>query len=178
MRILNSILLLTALVGAGFAQQKKAPASPPEEASVTINGHAITIKYSAPSVRGRTIWGSDGILAKDPTAPVWRAGANNATAFHTDADLTIEGLNVPKGDYTLYILPNPGKFELIINKQTGQWGTEYKKEQDLGRVAMKTTKTPGLVEQLKYTLKNDGGNKGTLTMEWEHVSASVPFTVK
>jgi len=111
MRILTYTFLLTALAGAGLAQQK-GPASPPREASVTINGHAITIKYSAPSVRGRTIWGPDGILAKDPTAPVWRAGANSATAFHTDADLEIEGLSVPKGDYTLYILPTPGKFEL------------------------------------------------------------------
>jgi len=172
------MFLFAALVGSGMAQQKRGPASPAAEASVTIDGHTVSIKYSAPSVRGRTIWGENGILAKDPTAPVWRAGANNATALHADADLTIGGLNVPKGDYTLYILPTPGKFELIVNKQTGQWGTEYDKSQDLGRVPMKTGKTPALVEQLEYTLKNDGGNKGTLLLEWENVAASVPFTVK
>ncbi|HXS97524.1 MAG TPA: DUF2911 domain-containing protein [Candidatus Limnocylindrales bacterium] len=177
MRISNSILLLAVLATAAFAQGGKAPASPAETASVTVNGKQISIKYSAPSVRGRTIWGPDGILAKDPTAPVWRAGANNATALHTDADLTIGNLSVPKGDYTLYIQPTPGAFELIVNKQTGQWGTTYEKSQDLGRVPMKTGKTSAPVEQLKYTLTANG-NRGTLTMEWENVSASVPFTVK
>lgn len=177
MRIWNSTLLLAVLATAAFAQGGKAPASPPETATVTVEGKTISIKYSAPSVRNRKIWGSGGILAKDGTAPVWRAGANSATALHTDADLTLGTLNVPKGDYTLYILPTPGAFELIVNKQTGQWGTSYDQGQDLGRVPMKTGKTPALVEQLKYTLTANG-KRGTLTMEWENVSASVPFTVK
>jgi len=80
-----------------FAQpQGQKPLSPPAETSVTIGGKAITIKYSAPSMRGRKIFGE--LL---PYGKVWRAGANAATALHTDADLDLGGLQAPKGDYTL-----------------------------------------------------------------------------
>ena len=68
---------------------------------------------------------------------MWRAGANEATALHTDADLQIGSLNIPKGDYSLFVnLANPDSWELIVNKQTGQSGLEYDPKQDLGRVKM------------------------------------------
>src|SRR6516165_8878347 len=76
--------------------------SPSAQASVTVGGKTISVQYSAPSVRGRKIFGDGGLLSHDPTYPFWRAGANSATAFHTDASLDIGGLSVPKGDYTLY----------------------------------------------------------------------------
>jgi hypothetical protein len=76
------------------------------------------------------------MVSKDKTYPVWRAGANAATSIHTDADLVIKGLAVPKGDYTIYVLVNTDPWQLIINKQTGQWGLTYNKDQDLGRVPM------------------------------------------
>ena len=72
--------------------------SPPAETSVTVAGKAIRIKYSAPSMRGRKIFGG-----LEPFGHVWRAGANDATALHTDANLDIGGLSVPKGDYTLFV---------------------------------------------------------------------------
>ena len=155
------------------------PLSPPAEASVTIAGKTIGIKYSAPSVRKRQIFGDGGLLSKDPTYPAWRAGANAATAFHTDADLVIGGLAVPRGDYTLYVwVKDPGAWELIINKQTGQWGMTYNASQDLGRVKMTMSKPPAPIETLRYTLSDEGGNKGMLRLEWENHVASVPFTVK
>src|ERR1700744_2103783 len=76
--------------------------SPPETAAITVGGKNITIHYGAPSVRGRKIFEPGGLLSGDPTYPAWRAGANSATAFHTDTNLDIGGLSVPKGDYTLY----------------------------------------------------------------------------
>jgi len=91
----------------------KAPASPPETATATIGGHTITIKYSSPGVKGREghIFGADGLISHDPHYPVWRAGANSATALHTDADLTIGNLAVPKGDYTLFVdISNPDQW--------------------------------------------------------------------
>src|SRR5437764_12773118 len=119
-------LLVCAVLGTVvFAQEKKAPASPPAQTSVTIGGKTLTVKYSAPSLKGRKMFGADGRIAKDPTYPVWRAGANSATAFHTDADLVINGLNVPAGDYTLFVLVNVNPWQLIVNKQTGQWGLAY-----------------------------------------------------
>ena len=153
--------------------------SPPASASVSVSGKAIGIRYSAPSVRGRKIFGDGGLLSRDPTYPVWRAGANSATAFHTDADLDIGGLAVPKGNYSLYVsVQDPANWQLIVNKQTGQWGLSYNPSQDLGRVKMTMTRPPALVETLKYTLTDQGANKVELKMAWEQHVATVPITVK
>jgi hypothetical protein len=155
--------------------------SPPATESKSIGGKTITITYNSPRVNGREgkLFGKDGRISQDRTYPVWRAGANSATKFHTDSDLDVGGLAVPKGDYTLFVdLSNPAAWQLIINKQTGQWGLTYDKAQDLGRVRMTMAKPAGTVENLKYTITDSGGNKGKLTLEWENVSASVPITVK
>jgi hypothetical protein len=153
--------------------------SPPAQATATIAGKKLTINYSAPSVRGRKIFVAGGVVSHDPTYPVWRAGANEATAFHTDADLDVGGLRVPKGDYTLWVLvKDPEAWELIINKETGQWGMSYAAVQDLGRVKMTMSKPPAPIEKLKYTLSDLGGNKAKLQLEWENHIASVPITVK
>ena len=163
-------------VGVVCAQQ-----SPPAQASVTISGKTLTIKYSAPTVRGREghLFGPGGKISQDANYPVWRAGANAATAFHTDAGLDVAGLRVPAGNYTLYILvEDPNAWQLIINKQTGQGGLTYDKTQDLGRVTMTMSKPPALVEKLQYTLSDEGGNKGKLQVAWENHVASVPIAVK
>jgi hypothetical protein len=169
---LTSLFLLASF---GFAQQ---PLSPSKSTSVTINGKAIKIDYSAPSMRGRKIFGEGGVITKDSTYPVWRAGANAATALHTEGDLTIGNLAVPQGNYSLYVDTGANPWQLIINKQTGQDGTEYDKAQDLGRVPLSVTKPPAPIETYKITLSNAGGNKGKLQLEWENVVASVDFTVK
>jgi len=149
--------------------------------SATIGGKKITITYSSPAVNGRVgkLFGKDGRISQDQNYPVWRAGANEATAFHTDADLDLGGLSVPKGDYTLFInLANPASWELIVNKQTGQSGLDYDAKQDLGHVKMTMTKPAAMVEQMKFTLSSAGGSKGKLALAWENVDASVNFTVK
>lgn len=173
----NRIYLLAAALLAGVVSAF-AQASPPAQTAVTINGKRISINYSAPSVRGRKIFGPGGLVSRDPTYPVWRAGANEATAFHTDADLTIGSLRVPKGDYTLWVQPDPNRWFLILNKQTGQWGLEYHKDRDLGRVPMMTAKPPKPVETLKITLSQASGNQGKLQIAWDNYDASVPFTVQ
>ena len=105
-------------------------------------------------------------------------GANEATSLTTEADLDINGLKVPAGSYTLYVFPEANQWQLVVNKQTGQWGTVYNKGQDLGRVKMTMSKTTAPVETYKMTLSGEGGNKGKLTLEWENIVASVPFTVQ
>jgi hypothetical protein len=153
--------------------------SPPETASGKIGGATLVIKYAAPSVRGREIFGEGGLVMRDPTAPIWRAGANDATSFHTDANLDIAGLAVPKGDYTLFVnVKDPNAWELIINKQTGQWGLTYDPSRDLGRVKMEMSKPPAPIEMLKYTITSAGGNKGTIELAWEKHAASVAVTAK
>lgn len=173
--------LFATLTGALLAAAAIAPAqqSPPQTATGAIGGKTITIKYHAPSVRGRKIFGEGGLVMKDPTAPVWRAGANNATALTTEGDLSIGSVAVPKGNYTLYVdVKDPDAWVLIINKQTGQWGTKYDAGQDLGRVKMQMSKPPALIETLKYTITDAGGGKGKIQLEWENHIASVPVTAK
>jgi hypothetical protein len=181
-RSLACVLTATFLAGFALAQPPKRrqgnTQSPQKEATATIGGKTITVYYSAPSMRGRKIFGPEGIVAKDRTAPVWRAGADDATLLRTDADLVIGNLTVPKGDHTLFLLPEEGKWQLIVNKQTGQWGLSYNQAQDLGRVPMKTTKAPSPIETFYIKLTPAGGNRGTLEMGWENVVATVDFTVK
>ena len=177
---MNMKSLLTFAAAAGLLASGSASAqSPKATESATIGGKTVAIVYCAPAVRGRKIFGDGALISHDPNFPVWRAGANSATAFHTDADLDLAGLTVPKGDYTLYVnLKDPDNWELIVSKQTGQWGLTYEPAQDLGRVKMQMTKPATPVENLKYTLSGQGGNKGTLQLAWESHVASVPFTVK
>jgi hypothetical protein len=153
--------------------------SPPEQAAITVAGKTIRIDYSSPSVRGRKIFGDGGLLSQDPTYPAWRAGANSATAFHTEANLDIGGLAVPKGDYTLYCwVKDPNNWELIVNKETGQSGLDYNASRDLGRVKMTMSKPAASVERLKYALTAQGPSKFMLQLAWENHIAAVPVTVK
>ena len=147
--------------------------SPPAETSVTIAGKVIRINYSAPSMRGRKIFGG-----LEPFGRVWRAGANSATALHTDANLDIGGLAVPKGDYTLFVYLDPKQWQLVVSKATGEWGLDYDQRRDLGRVKMDMSKPPKPIETYKMTLSSVGANKGKLQLAWENTIAEVPITVK
>ena len=157
----------------GWAAKAPAQVSPPATATVSITGKKLTISYSAPSMRGRKIMG-----ALVPYGRWWRTGADSATTFQTEADLDVGGLKVPKGAYTIYTLPGAKEWLLIINKQVGQFGTEYDPKQDLGRVKMTLAQTLGPVERFKIELLPTGGNKGLLRMTWERTDVSVPITVR
>ncbi|MGB8260320.1 MAG: DUF2911 domain-containing protein [Terracidiphilus sp.] len=179
---MKRLLACTALlaVAATLTAQPAPPKSPAATASATIGGKAIAISYSAPSVKGREghIFAKDGLIGHDPTYPVWRAGANTATKLHTEADIKLGDLIVPKGDYTLWVdISDPDHWVLIVNKQVGQWGTSYDSKQDLGRLKMTMTKPLAMVETLKYTLDSLGGTTGKLTLEWENHSAAVLLAV-
>jgi hypothetical protein len=175
------VILATALIAATplLAQNApRKPASPPANATATIGGKSVSIAYSSPGVKGREgkIFSKDGLISKDPHYPVWRAGANTATTLKTDGDLTIGDLRVPAGTYTLFVdISDPDNWSLIVNKQNGEWGLAYDGSQDLGKTKMKMSKPPAMVENLVYTLTDNGGGKGTLTLAWEDHSASVPI---
>jgi hypothetical protein len=158
-----------------------APASPAATETAVIAGKSVSITYNSPSVKGRAghLFGKDGKIGQDPTYPVWRAGANSATKLHTDADLEIGGLSVPKGDYTLWVdVSDAAHWVLVINKQVGQWGTIYDKAKDLGRVPMTMEAPPALVEHLKYTIASAGAGKAKLTLAWENLCGSVAISAK
>ncbi len=158
--------------------RKPRPRAPRPPASATIGGKTVTITYSSPRVKGRAghLFAKDGQIGHDPTYPVWRAGANSATSLKTSGPIHIGDLAVPAGSYTLYVdISDPANWTLVVNKQTGQWGTKYDKSMDLGRVAMTMSAASSLVEDLVYTLTDSGGGNGTLTLAWEnHIAHRSP----
>ena len=169
--VVAAILVVAPLALTINAQQP--PLSPPGTASVKIGTATITIDYGRPSIRARKIMG--GLVPYDK---VWRTGANAATTLKTDAALDLGGAVVPAGTYTIYSWPGEKAWKLIINKQTGQWGTAYDQAQDLARVDLKVGATSAPVEQFTITLAGTGPSAGLLTMEWENTKLTAPFTVK
>jgi hypothetical protein len=165
-------IALGILVCAGIAPAQKSPAA---TATATIGGKTVTIKYAAPSVRDRKIFGDGGLISHDANYPIWRAGANSATALHTETALNLGGLTVPAGDYTIFVdVKDPDQWTLIVSKKTGEWGLSYPgASEDLGRVPMKMSKPASLVEVLKYDLSG-----GKLTLSWENHVASVDLKAK
>jgi len=163
-----------AFVSVNAAQQdKSARPSPPGTAEVTLKGKKITIEYGRPSMKGRKIMG--GVV---PYGKVWRTGANEATTLTTEADLNIGGTDVPAGKYTLYTLPSEGEWKLIINKQTGQWGTVYEQGKDLARVDLKKSSLNQPVEQLTISFKKTNDSTADLVVQWETTELSVPVKAK
>jgi hypothetical protein len=167
------VLSLTALTA--FAQHDgaaKKPLSPAAKAEAKVAGKYIQIDYSAPSKRDRKIMGE-----LVPYGQVWRTGANSATTLTTDASMTIGKLKVPAGKYTLYTIPDAKGWTLIVNKQTGQWGTSYDEKQDLGRVPMTVKSVATSLETFNIAIKPTGGKKANLVLAWENVEATAPLAV-
>ena len=163
----TSTILVFAFAALADHDTPKKPLSPPMEAKYSAGGKTVTINYSAPSKRGRPVMG-----ALVPWGQVWRTGANAATTLTTSTDLMIGSLHVPAGKYTLFTIPGEKEWTLIVNKQTGQWGTAYDPKQDLGRVKMVVSPVKDPVEQ--FVIGVDGK---ALTLTWENTRASVPVMV-
>jgi hypothetical protein len=161
-------MLLLAQTGNRKVTQNKL--SPPAETSMKLGGSAVTIEYNAPSARGRKVEG--GLV---PYGKVWRLGADSATTLTTGADIMIGDLRVPKGVHTLYVMAAEDGWKLIVNKQTGQWGTQYDQAQDLGRVDLKTTKLSQPAEKLSISLEPGGSYAGTLAIQWGSTKAVAPI---
>ena len=134
-------------------------------------GGIVLVDYGRPQVRERTVWGG----ALVPFDSVWRTGANDATHLFTTRTLTFGALTVPPGMYTLWVLHTKSGTSLIVNRQTGQWGTVYDPAQDVGRVAMQVTPTPSHVEEFTVTVRALGGNRGALELAWGPSVASAQF---
>ena len=146
--------------------------SPGATVSESAGGASLEVVYSRPAMRGREIWG--GLV---PYGEVWRTGANAATQFSTDRDLVIGDAEVPAGDYTLWSIYTAESATLIINSQTGQWGTQYDDAQDFVRVQMNAE---GLEEPVaRFTISieptEDGG---VLQLDWDRARFTVPIRVR
>jgi hypothetical protein len=160
-------LLVITLFMTTFINAQDKPASPATIATGKINGATISINYSSPSVKGRVIWGE-----LVPFDKVWRAGANDATTFETDKDLTIEGSKLPAGKYSFFVIPTNKECIIIFNKEAKQWGAyKYDEKQDQLRVTVKQQLSDTNTESLTYTI-----NKNSVVLSWE--KWNIPFSVK
>jgi len=166
------IVAIAATLPTTFAQMHdshgKPLLSPPAKAAVQLDGKQVTITYNSPSMRGRKIFG--GLVPYDK---VWRTGANPATTLKTDVDLKIGIVDIPAGTYTLYTLPSEGTWKLIINKQTGQWGTVYNQDKDLARVDMQKARLSNPQEMMSISFEETHGNMTTLHIRWDKTDVSV-----
>jgi hypothetical protein len=148
-------------------------ASPNQTTRATIAGHSITIAYGSPRRRGRVILGD--VVRYDR---VWRTGANEATTLNTDHDLVIGGALVPAGAYSLWTLPTrEGASQLILNRQHGQWGTDYDPRQDLVRIPLHVTTTNEPQEEFRISVENSG-TITELRLSWDRFVWSVPLALR
>jgi DUF2911 family protein len=159
-----------AVVHAGQARR----ASPHESTSGTIEGSDITITYGRPSMRGREIFGR-----LVPYGRVWCPGADEATTLDSARDLMLDGLLVPAGPHTIWVLPTKDKWTLIVSKEPSGFHTNYNPSADLGHIDLRKRALDAPVEQLTFAVaKNPEGRGGLVTMSWETTEVSVPFTVQ
>jgi hypothetical protein len=147
--------------------------SPPATAKGKIKDATITIDYSSPSVKGRPIWG-----ALVPYNKIWRAGANEATIFTTDKDITVEGKKLPAGKYSLFMTPGEKEWTVIFNSQTGQWGIKNSGDANLDpaknvlEVKVKPKEEKAVQEKLVYTVEDKLMDKG-FSLAWDKVKVFV-----
>jgi len=168
----------------GGPDKSKRPSPPASAECKFADGKSIKIDYSSPRLNDpkthqpRKIFGTAEEKAVVPYGAVWRTGANEATTFVPDTNVTVGGKEVPAGSYTIFTVPKADAWTLIISKKTGEWGTPYPGEKDdLVRVPMSAGKTPSLVEN--FTVGFDqSGSKCSLRLEWENTRASVEIVEK
>ena len=147
--------------------------SPRDTVRAEVAGAAVWIDYGRPAKRGRVLFGST--IA--PWGEVWRTGANAATQFRTDRALEMGGVVVQPGTYTLWTIPSPTGWKLLINGETGQWGTDHHAARDLFQLDMRATVLAQPVERFTIAVTSEGQG-GVLRLQWDTTEASIPFTVR
>lgn len=164
-------LLIAGFISNGFAQDDKSKRpSPPRTASGSVGDLKIVVDYGAPSVKGRTVFGGLEAYGK-----VWRTGANEATTFSVNQDVTIEGNPLPAGKYALFTIPEKGDWTLIFNKKADQWGAyDYDKADDALRIKVKPKKLDQLQEQLAFEVDK----QGNVQFKWEYQSFEFSVSAK
>ena len=177
-RSLITLFLSVFAVSLALAQDKPR-VSPHETVTADIDGNTVTIVYGRPYTKdpktgaARKIWGE-----LVPFGKVWRTGADEATLLTTKQPLDIGGTTVPAGSYSLYTLPEASGAKLIVNKQTGQWGTKYDEKQDLARIEMKKESVDKAVDQFTIAIDKNPAGGGTLKLTWENTQYSVALKAK
>lgn len=162
-----TILLLS--LGSCAQGDKSQRPSPPALVKQKVGSTEISIDYSQPSVKGRTI----GVDLEPKDGEVWRTGANEATVFEVDNDVKVEGKALAKGKYGLFTIMNGDDWTIIFNKTWKQWGAfKYNEADDALRVNVKAGKADPFAEKMTFTISADG----KVTLVWG--DKKVEFTVR
>jgi len=146
------------------------PLSPRDSLEFDVGTSSGMISYGRPSKRGRVIFG-----ALVPWGEVWRTGANQATEIQFVDSVEIHGVAIPPGTYSLWTIPDPKQWQLIINKQTGQWGTNYDPKQDLARIPVRSERIPVPVETFTIGGSNKADGTAVMTLTWDRTRVLIPI---
>jgi len=169
-KILSTVLICIVYLAA--AAQLKTPApSPTQTVKQDFGLSSIELIYSRPAMKGRKIFGD-----LVPWNKVWRTGANNATRIKFNEDVMISGQAVKAGEYALYTIPGDKEWDVIINKGSANWGTNYKQEDDILRVKVKPAKLNETVESFTMQFSNVKPTSTDLQIMWDKTAVNVPIT--
>ncbi|MBV6646794.1 MAG: DUF2911 domain-containing protein [Cyclobacteriaceae bacterium] len=154
-----ALIILVATASQVMAQNGKSKRpSPPAQVSASVDGTTVTVDYSRPSVKGRTIFGD-----LVPFSKVWRTGANESSWIEVSSDVKIEGQKLAKGKYGLFTIPGKDEWTIIFNSVSNKWGAySYDDSKDVLRVKVKP-ESADFTEQ--FTVSAD--DNGAVTLSWE-----------
>jgi len=144
-----------------------------DTARASIGAATFEVDYSRPLARGRTLLGD--VIPYDR---VWRTGANAATQFTTSAPITLGGLSLPAGTYTLFSVPRTDRVELLVNSQTGQWGTQYSRARDLGRTPLTSETLADPLDKFTIAIEPTDARRGTLALAWGTFRWTAPIALQ
>ena len=169
--VVLSVLMLASFAALGFAQ-----GNPRGKATLTLDGKTVSVEYGRPSLKGRT---TDDLLGKLPAGGFWRLGADTSTTFKTDVDIDFIHGVLPAGTYSLWLQRGEGSdsWNLVFNRQHGQWGTDHDASQDTVTLPLNTLKAGNPIETLTITLKKANGG-GALDIQWGTLQEVASFKVK
>ena len=173
-KYLLSLSLLSALSITAFAQRTP-QASPSATSSQTVGVTDFTVKYSRPSIKGRTVFADNATLA--PYGELWRTGANAATTFEASTAFSFGGREVPAGKYSLLTIPSGGAWTVILNKNPNQQPADYKQNDEAARISVAPT-SDDFDESFKIDFSNITDSTALLNISWSTVTIPVPLSVK
>ncbi len=171
-KILLSIFIASALMNA-TAQIKTPAPSPTQTIKQDFGISSIELIYSRPGMKGRKIFGD-----LVPWNKVWRTGANSATRIKFNDDVTFGGQSLKAGEYAIYTVPNENEWEIIINKGSANWGTDYKQPDDIFRVKAKSAKLDETVQTFTMQFANVKPTSTELQIMWDKTLVSIPITTE
>lgn len=170
-KLLAAGILCCAVLFADAQTIRTPQPSPTQTVKQDFGISSVELVYSRPGMKGRKIFGD-----LVPWGKVWRTGANSATRIKFTDDVTIGGQQLKAGEYAIYTVPNEKEWEIIINKGSADWGTNYKQEDDIFRVKATPVKLDQSVESFTMQFANIKSNSADLQLMWDKTMVSVPIT--